>query len=75
MFLFDLIFDLSYDLGLMWLAFESSLPKVRWRGDGAKKRRDGIRLWHCRDCCYEWAGSIQSVINGEDGRKRAGPPD
>ena len=67
MFLVDLILDLSYDLGVMWLAASPPCPKCGGEAMRAKKQADRAPRWHCRDCSYEWSASIRDVIDGKDG--------
>jgi len=58
------------DAGLMWLALTPWPPCPKCGGEAmrAKKQKDGVRRWHCRDCCHEWAASTPSEVEGNDER-------
>ena len=69
MFLVELIGDLI-DVGLMWLVLspDPRCPKCGGEAMRARKRGEGIRRWHCRDCCNEWSATNKRVVDGNDER-------
>ena len=62
----DTVIGLLADLGLYWIAAGPNCPKCGGEGIRPKKRPDGTKFWHCKECCNEWVSSGLEVLRGND---------